>query len=49
MRFFTRLLVAICISVSTLYAADPNGQELSTSGNQQDSKQGTQNPEARAI
>ena len=49
MRYFTRLLVAICISASTLYAADPNGQQLSTPEKQQAGKQGTQNPEAYAL
>src|SRR5277367_1098065 len=29
-RSVTCLLVALCISASTLYAADPNGQQLST-------------------
>jgi tetratricopeptide (TPR) repeat protein len=49
MRYFACLLVALCVSASTLYAADPNGQRLSTSENQQVSKQGTQNPEAYAL
>jgi hypothetical protein len=49
MRYFTCLSVALCISASTLYAADPNGQQLSTSEKQQVSKQGTQNPEAYAL
>ena len=48
MRYFTCLLVALCISASTLCAADPNGQ-LSDSEKQQVSKQGTQNPEAYAL
>jgi tetratricopeptide (TPR) repeat protein len=43
------LLVALHISASTLYAADPNGQQLSTSEKQRVSKQGTQNPEAYAL
>jgi tetratricopeptide (TPR) repeat protein len=49
MRYVTCLLVALCISASTIYAADPNGQQLSTSEKQQVSKQGTQNPEAYAL
>jgi len=49
MRYFTCLLVALCISASTLCAADPSGQQLSTSEKQQVSKQGTQNPEAYAL
>jgi tetratricopeptide (TPR) repeat protein len=49
MRYFACLLVALCISASALYAADPNGQQLSTSEKQQASKQGTQNPEAYAL
>jgi tetratricopeptide (TPR) repeat protein len=49
MRYFTCLLAALCISASTLYAADPNGQQLSTSEKQQVSKQGTQNPEAHEL
>ena len=49
MRYFTCLLVALCISASTLFAADPNGQQLSTSEKQQVGKQGTQNPEAYAL
>jgi tetratricopeptide (TPR) repeat protein len=49
MRYFTCLLVALCISASTLYAADPNGQQLRTSEKQQASKQGTQNPEAYEL
>ena len=49
MRYFTCLLVALCISASTLHAADPNDQQLSTSEKQQVSKQGTQNPEAYAL
>jgi len=49
MRHFTCLLVALCISASTLFAADPNGQQLSTSEKQQVSKQSTQNPEAYAL
>jgi hypothetical protein len=44
MRHFTFLLVALCISASTVFAANPNGQQLSTSEKQQVSKQGTQNP-----
>ena len=51
MRGLTRLLVALCISASTLFAADPKGPQLSTSEKQQGSKQGTgtQNPEAYAL
>jgi hypothetical protein len=49
MRCFTHLLVALCISASTLFAADPNGQQLSTSEKQQAGKQGTQDPEAYAL
>jgi tetratricopeptide (TPR) repeat protein len=49
MRYFACLLVALCIPASTLYAADPNGQQLNTSKKQQVSKQGTQNPEAYAL
>jgi CubicO group peptidase (beta-lactamase class C family)/tetratricopeptide (TPR) repeat protein len=49
MRCFTWLLVALCIFASTLYAAHPNGQQLSTSEKQQAGKQGTQNPEAYAL
>lgn len=49
MRYFTCLLVALCISASTPYTADPNGQQVSTSERQQVSKQGTQNPEANAL
>jgi hypothetical protein len=48
-RYFTCLLVALCISASTLYAADANGQQLSRSERQQVSKQGTQNPEAHEL
>ena len=46
---FTCLLVALCISASTLFAADPNGQQLNTSEKQQAGKQGTQNPEAYVL
>ena len=49
MSNFTCLLVALCISASTLYAADPNGQQLNTSEKQQADKQGTQNPEAYEL
>src|ERR1700683_5829797 len=49
MRCFTWLLVALCIFASTLYAAHPNGQQLSTSEKQLADKQGTQNPEAYAL
>ncbi len=49
MRYFTCLLVALCISASTLFAADPNGQQLSPSGKQQISKQGTKNQEAYEL
>ena len=49
MRYFTCLLVALCISSSTLCAANPNGQQPSTSEKQQVSKQATQNPEAYAL
>jgi adenylate cyclase len=49
MRYVTCLLVALCISASTIYAADPNGQQLSISEKQQVSKQGTQNPEAYGL
>jgi len=49
MRYFTSLLVALCVFASTLFAADPNGQQLSTSEKQQAGKQGTQNPEAYAL
>jgi tetratricopeptide (TPR) repeat protein len=49
MRYFTCLLVALCISASTLHAADPNDQQLSTSEKQRVSKEGTQNPEAYAL
>ncbi|MGA9304511.1 MAG: tetratricopeptide repeat protein, partial [Candidatus Sulfotelmatobacter sp.] len=49
MRYFTCLLVVLCVSASTLFAADPNGQQLSTSEKQQLGKQGTQNPEAYAL
>jgi len=49
MRYFTCLLVALCIPASTVFAADPNGQQLSTSEKQQVSKQGTQNPEAYEL
>jgi adenylate cyclase len=49
MFYVTCLLVALCISASTLYAAHPNGQQLSTSEKQQAGKQGTQNPEAHAL
>jgi tetratricopeptide (TPR) repeat protein len=48
-RYFTCLLVALCISASTLYAASQNNQQPSTSEGQQVSKQGTQNPEAYAL
>jgi tetratricopeptide (TPR) repeat protein len=46
---FICLLVALCISASTLYAAHPNGQQLSTSETPQAGKQGTQNSEAGAL
>jgi tetratricopeptide (TPR) repeat protein len=49
MRSFTCLLVTLCISASTLCAADPNGQQPSTSEKQQVAKRGTQNPEAYAV
>jgi len=49
MRSFICLSVALCISGSTLYAADPNGQQPSTSQKQQVSKQGAQSPEAYAL
>jgi tetratricopeptide (TPR) repeat protein len=49
MRRFTCLLVVLCISASTIFAADPNGQQLSTSEKQQVSKQGTQDAEAYAL
>jgi tetratricopeptide (TPR) repeat protein len=49
MRYFACLLVALCISASTLYAADPNDHQPSTSERQQVSKQGTQNPEAHEL
>ena len=49
MRYLSRLLVALCISASTLLAADPNGQQLSTSEKQEAGKPGTQNPEAYAL
>jgi len=50
MRYFTCLLVALCICASALHATEPqNGQQLSTSEKQQVSKQGTQNPEAYAL
>ncbi len=49
MRSIACLLVALCLSPSALVAADPNGQQLSTSEKQQVSKQGTQNPEAYAL
>jgi tetratricopeptide (TPR) repeat protein len=49
MRYLTRLLVALCISASILYAADPNGQQLSTPEKQQADKQGTQDPEAHDL
>ncbi len=50
MRYFTCLLVALCTSTSTLYAAvHPDGRQLSTSEKQQVSKPGTQNPEAYAL
>ena len=49
MRYFTCLLVALCISASTLFAADPNGQQLSPSGKQQISRQGTKNQEAYEL
>jgi len=48
MRYFSHLLV-VCISAGTLYAADPNGQQPSTSEKQQASKQGTRNPEAYEL
>jgi hypothetical protein len=28
MRYFISVLVALCISASTLFAADPNGQQI---------------------
>jgi len=46
MRYFTCLLVTLCISASTLYAAEPSGQQPSTSEKQQVCEKGTQNPEA---
>ncbi len=49
MRYFTCLLVVLCISASTLFAADQNGQQLSTLEKQQISKQGTQDTEAYAL
>jgi tetratricopeptide (TPR) repeat protein len=49
MRYFACPLVALCISASILYAADPNGRQLRTSERQQISKQGTQNPEAYEL
>ena len=49
MRYFTYLLVALCISASTLSAADTKGQQVSTSEKQQAGKQGTQNPEAYEL
>jgi|SRR5580704_1926765 adenylate cyclase len=49
MRHFACLFVALCTSASTLYAAHPSGQQLSTSEKQQVSKQGTQNPGAYAL
>jgi tetratricopeptide (TPR) repeat protein len=49
MPYVTCLLVVLCISASTLYAADPNGQQLSTSEKQRAGQQGTQNPEAYAL
>jgi hypothetical protein len=49
MRHFTCLLVAICISASVLFAAQPDGQKITTPEKQQASKPGTQNPEAYAL
>lgn len=49
MCYFTRLFFALYICTSTLYAADPNGQQPSTSGKSQANKQGTQNSEAYEL
>jgi tetratricopeptide (TPR) repeat protein len=46
---FTCLLVALCISASTLYAADPNVQQPRASEKQPPGKQSAQNPEAYAL
>ena len=47
MRYFTCVLVALCIGGSTLCAA--YGQQPNTSEKQQASKRGTQNPEAHEL
>ena len=49
MRFFTCLLVALCIAASTLSAAGPKRQHPSTSEKQHAGKQGTQSPEAYEL
>jgi tetratricopeptide (TPR) repeat protein len=48
-RYFTCLVVVLCISASALYAAAQNSQQLRTSEKQQVSKEGTNNPEAYEL
>jgi tetratricopeptide (TPR) repeat protein len=48
-RYLTCLLVPLCLSASTAYAADPNGRQSSSSENQQVGKAGTRNPEANEL
>jgi tetratricopeptide (TPR) repeat protein len=49
MRYFTCLLVTLCISAITFFTADANGQQTNPPEKQQASKQGTQNPEAYEL
>jgi tetratricopeptide (TPR) repeat protein len=49
MRYFTGLFVALYIGASALHATEPHDGQLGTSEKQQDSKQGTKNPEAYAL
>ena len=49
MRSSTCLLVALCLIATRVYAADPNGQQLSTSETRLADKKGTQDPEAYAL
>jgi CubicO group peptidase (beta-lactamase class C family)/tetratricopeptide (TPR) repeat protein len=49
MRYFTSLLVVLCIPASTLVAAEPNGQQPSASEKWQVGKRGTENPEAYEL
>jgi tetratricopeptide (TPR) repeat protein len=49
MRNFTGLFVALYIGASALHATEPHDGQPGTAEKQQDSKQGTKNPEAYAL